>query len=439
MKLLIFLLPSLLFASFNSVVLDSKTHEPLKNVQIIDEEISVYSDINGSFDLNTTSSTLLVKLPGYKLKSIDVNSSEILLERFDVKALYLSHWGASPRSKTYKRLLNHIETTPINALIIDVKNETGITSYKTSVSVANKMGAFHQRTIKDIESYIKSLKDKDVYLIARIVVFKDDLRAQHYPKFAIKADENGTLWRNHQKLAWMDPSNEATHQYVLDIAKDAAKMGFDEVNFDYIRFPARSGLCYTKACDETMRVGAVNSFLSKAKAQLRKYGTFISVDTYGYIAWNYTDTNIGQRVEELEKNVDYLSPMLYPSGFSRGNVGFADPTLHNYDVVHKSILEMHDRIEPLRIRPWLQAFKDYGPNKRFYRAKEIKEQIDASEDANASGWMLWNPSSRYRYVGPEMFKKEEAFKLDSALEQQENIYFPHCDLKALKELNISKP
>ena len=250
------------------------------------------------------------------------------------------------------------------------------------------------RTNRDIQQFMELMKSKNIYTIARIVTFKDELQASNNPDYAIKKSD-GTIWRNHDDMAWVDPYDKRAHEYTITIAQEAAKVGFDEINFDYIRFPAKSGLKFSKDNTQENRLKAITDFLSLAQNRLRKYGVFISVDTYGNICWSNDDNNIGQTVTSLAAHADYLAPMLYPSGFASGSFYFDYPSEHPHAVVYRSIKNIKDRIDSSRIRPWLQYFKDYSDRKKVYRKFEINEQIRATEDVNTSGWMMWSPSSRY--------------------------------------------
>jgi len=390
------LLSTLLFASYSATIVDKTTLKPIINATISDTFESVKSDKDGIFSIDSDAKSYHIKAYGYRPFELISNSinSKIELEPINIKALYLTFWGANINSKTLKRILNIIENSEVNAVVVDVKTEYGSTSYKTSVERANSYGAWHQRTIKDIEKFMTLLKSKDIYTIARVVTFKDELQASNNPEYAIK-NQKGEIWRNHDNMAWVDPFDKRSHLYAVDIAEDAAKMGFDEINFDYIRFPARSGLLYSKENTQKNRIKAIGEFLDLAQNRLRKYGVFISVDTYGNICWSNDDTNIGQTVTSLAAHADYLSPMLYPSGFAKGSLHLKHPSEHPYKIIYKSIDKIKDKIDPKRVRPWLQYFKDYAHKKRYYKKFEVNEQIRASEDINTSGWMMWSPSSRY--------------------------------------------
>ena len=390
------LLQTLLFASYKGTIIDKKTLIPIENAIISDSTKSVKSDGKGLFSINSKEKNYHIKAYGYRpyTFSSDINTTTIGVEPIKIKALYLTFWGANIHSKTTKRLLDIIENTKINAIVVDVKNEYGSTSFKTSFKQANKYGAYKSRTIGDIENFIKIMKSKNIYIIARLAVFKDELQASNNEDYAIKK-EDGTIWRNHDEMGWVDPFDVRSHKYTIRIAEEAAKVGFDEINFDYIRFPAKSGLKLKKESNQENRVKAIESFLDLAKNRLRKYGVFISVDTYGNICWEKGDTGIGQTIESLSKHSDYISPMLYPSGFATGSFLFEHPSEHPYAVIYRSIKHIEPIIESKRVRPWLQYFKDYAHTKKYYKKFEVTEQIRASNDINTSGWMFWSPSSRY--------------------------------------------
>lgn len=404
MKLFLFLLLFFSFAhaSFSAKIVDANTSLPIEGALVSDAYKSVKSDINGSFTIHSDEELYHIKAIGYRPFAFhkDFNTSIIKLSPIKVRALYLTFWGASNHSSRLKKLLKVIEETKANAVVVDVKNEYGSTLYWTSVDEANSYGAYKHRTNRNIKKFMDLMKSKNIYTIARIVTFKDELQASHNPDYAIK-DEKGNIWRNYDKMAWVDPFDERSHDYTLNIAEDAAKVGFDEINFDYIRFPARKGLQFSKQNNQANRVKAIAKFLESAKERLKKYGVFTSVDTYGNVCWSKNDNNIGQTIASLKDHVDYLSPMLYPSGFSTGSFNFVYPSEHPYEVIYRSIKHIENQIDTKRIRPWLQYFKDYAHKKRYYKKFEVNEQIRATKELGTNGWMMWSPSSRYN---PSYFK-----------------------------------
>ncbi len=387
-----------LLHGWSGQLVDANSLQPIDNAIVSDSNNLVKSDSNGTFSIDTNESTLHVKAYGYRPFTIlkDQNLSEFHLSPIHVKALYLTFWGASNNSPRLKRALHIIEKTKINAVVVDVKNEYGSTLFWTDFQQANSYGAHLKRTNRDIKKFMQKLKKRNIYTIARIVTFKDELQASHNYEYAIKKnDANKSVWRNHDGMAWVDPYDDRSHQYAIKMAEEAAKVGFDEINFDYVRFPAKQGLCLLEENTQKNRINAIGRFLDKAQSKLRKYGVFISVDIYGNVCWSKDDNGIGQTIESLAKHTDYIAPMLYPSGFASGSFGKTYPAKHPYIVIYRSIANIQDRIDPVRVRPWLQYFKDYTRSKVAYEKEEIQQQIQAADDANTSGWMLWSPSSKY--------------------------------------------
>jgi len=264
-------------------------------------------------------------------------------------------------------------------------------------------------------------------------VFKDDKLAQAKDEYVLK-DGNGTIWRNREKLAWVDPFSPDVHNYVAEIAADAASRGFDEINFDYVRFPLKKGLVYQKTLNQKNRIDAISNFLKTANTKLQPYNVYTSADTYGYVCWNKGDTHIGHTIKSLSKHVDYIAPMLYPSGFGAGILGYQNPTDHSYEIINKSIKSGLNRadISAVRFRPWLQSFKDYGFDRKFFRSKEISEQIKGAEHASCSGWMIWNPSSRFSSKGlqdtisvyPVLPQFKEGIKQTYCFRKEEKKFIP---------------
>lgn len=396
--------PILVLASFLGVVTDKQTSEPIVGAMISDSVNTVKSDVNGSFFLQTQETKAHIKAYGYKASSLDQdsNTSSFELESITVKALYLTFWGASGNSQTMYNMLKIIDKKEINAVVVDVKNEYGSTLFKTSFEQANNYGAHKQRTNRNIQKFMNLLKSKNIYTIARIVTFKDEIQASNNEDYAIK-NAQGEIWRNHDNMAWVDPYDTRSHDYAIRMAEEAAKVGFDEINFDYIRFPAKSDLIFTQENSQKNRIKAISTFLDSAQLRLKKYGVYISVDTYGNILWTKKgDNNIGQTVTSLAEHADYLAPMLYPSGFARGSFGKKNPSSHPFIVIYRSIKHIEKTIEPARIRPWLQYFKDYAHTRRPYKKFEVTEQIRAAEKMQTNGWMMWSPSSKYHM---DYFKK----------------------------------
>ncbi len=235
-------------------------------------------------------------------------------------------------------------------------------------------------------------------------------------------DQAGFPWKDREKLGWVDPHHPEVVDYNLRIAEEAARLGFDEVQFDYIRFPDTARLQYARPHTFGNRTAAINDFLRRAKQRLDRHGVYLSADVFGYICWNENDTYIGQHLESLLPHVDYLAPMLYPSGFSHGLPGFPAPMEAPYEMIYLSLLQAYQRTgaDPQRFRPWLQAFRDYAFDRRAFKAEQIGAQIAAARDFGSNGYMLWNASNRYSEAGVpvnEKFKVADQVK-EEALEGQ---------------------
>lgn len=269
------------------------------------------------------------------------------------------------------------------------------------------IGAYDKKTVRDLPKLINKFKERGLYVIGRVIVFKDNLLAESIPTLAIKKSD-GSLWRNTEDLGWTDPYSIKVRDYNIGIALEGAKAGFDEINFDYIRFPGIKGLIYQKDDIAKNRVEAINGFLKEARELLLKIDVKTSVDTFGYVCWNRGDTMIGHKIADLGKYADYVCPMLYPSSFHLGIDGYKNPMKHPYRIVYESLKRARKRTgySSKKFRPWLQAFNDYGFDKRRFEAKEIRAQINGAEDSNSSGWMLWHPGSYYTQKGLKVYSND---------------------------------
>src|SRR5690606_9548216 len=299
----------------------------------------------------------------------------IELTPFTPKALYLSVYGIGS-GVLRPAALGVIENHSPNALVIDVKGDAGLVGYKSDIPMAAQIGARKVTTVRDMKGLLDELRGKGVYTIARIVVFKDNLLARTKPELAIrnKADE---VFQDREGLAWTDPFQPEVWEYNLQLAEEAARLGFDEVQFDYIRFPDTRGLKFSKENTEDNRVAAITGFLTAARQRIEPYNVFLGADIFGYACWNTNDTEIGQRLEDLAKPLDVISPMLYPSGFQFGIPGYRNPIENSHEIIYLSLKRAQERtgLKPVHFRPWLQAFRDYAFDRRVFGPQEIQQQI----------------------------------------------------------------
>jgi hypothetical protein len=407
--ILLLLIPVYTMAYTTGRVVDFFTGKPVKGALVTLNHEVVLTDENGTFTVNAALSKLAVRAPGYgrteqTIVPLDGIPQEIKLVPFTPKALYLSFYGIGDRGLR-ESAIKLIDETELNTLVIDVKGDKGMIPYKSSIPLAAEVGAQRITTVKEMASLMKSLKEKGIYTIARIVVFKDNLLALAKPDWAIRT-QSGEIWRDRENLAWVDPFNKEVWDYNINIAIEAAQYGFDEIQFDYVRFPDASTPRFSMPNTEESRVQAISGFLMEARRKLTPYNVFLSADIFGYVCWNLNDTKIGQRLEDLVPHLDYLCPMLYPSGFQFGIPGYRNPVANPYEIIYLSLKRAQERtnLPSHRFRPWLQAFRDYAFDGRYFNDKEIMGEIRAAEGFGSHGWMLWNPRNAYSSAG---LKKEK--------------------------------
>ena len=392
-------------------VVDHHTGQAIAGAVVTLDGEMLNPDPQGLFPLTKAGGTVKARAHGYQRAEqalpdpLPAGPLEVKLSPFTPKALYLSFYGVGSKALRGPAM-KLIEETELNALVIDVKGDRGMIPYRSSVPLAAEVGGQKIITVRDVEGLMASFKEKGVYTIARIVVFKDNLLASARPDLAVKTPA-GEPWRDRESLAWVDPFRKEVWDYNIQIAVEAAKLGFDEIQFDYVRFPDSHSPRFSQPSTEEARVKAVTGFLQEARSRLAPYNVFTAADIFGYVCWNLNDTDIGQKLDPIVSAVDYLSPMLYPSGFQFGIPGFRNPVQNPYEIVYLSLKKAQERtkISPLRFRPWLQAFKDYAFDRRQFNGKELRDQISASEKFGSQGWMLWNPVNQYTATA-ESLKKD---------------------------------
>lgn len=396
--------PTYALAYTTGKVVDFFTGKPVKGAFVTSSNNVVLTDENGTFAVNTILSKVGVRAPGYgrtEQMVIPLNGipPKINLVPFTPKALYLSFFGIGDRSLR-ESAIRLLQQTELNTLAIDVKGDRGMIPYKSSIPLAAEVGAQRTITVREMAPLMRSLKAKGIYTIARIVVFKDNPLALARPDWAVKTSA-GEVWRDRENLAWMDPFRKEVWEYNIQIAVEAAQQGFDEIQFDYVRFPDASGLQFSMPNTEENRVRAVSGFLAEARRRLIPYNVFLSADIFGYVCWNLNDTKIGQRLEDIVGHLDYVCPMLYPSGFQYGIPGYRNPVANPYEIVYLSLKRAQERtnLPSYRFRPWLQAFRDYAFDRRYFNDREIMGEVKAAEGFGSHGWMLWNPRNSYTSAG----------------------------------------
>jgi len=398
------LLCPLLALALDGRVLDADSGRPLRGAIVTAGTATTVTDADGRFHLPGAPATVLARAIGYGRTVTAVTPEGKLdqllrLSPLRPKGLYLSIYGVGDTGLR-DAALKLVDSTELNALVIDLKGDRGQVPYPSRVAQASLSGARAVTTVRDMAAGVARFRQHGIYLIARIVVFKDEPQANAHPEWAVRTAQ-GALFRDREQQAWIDPSRREAWDYPLALAEEAAALGFDEIQFDYIRFPENPELVFSVPNTAANRIAAISGFLSEARKRLAPYNVFLGADVFGYVAWNESDTGIGQDLKQLMQLVDYLSPMLYPSGYQFGIPGYPDPVQHPYQIVNLTLHRAIERaqVSPLRFRPWLQAFRDYAFDKRQFDADEIRAQIDAAEQAGSDGWMLWNPHNVYGTEG----------------------------------------
>lgn len=327
------------------------------------------------------------------------------------RGIYISSWTAS-ESKRVDELIDFILRTELNAVVIDIKDSTGRIAYKSEIDQANKWGTREIR-IRNIGALLEKFQSRGIYVIARIVVFRDPTLAQIRPDLALKNRQNKKLWEDNSGTYWLDPASEEVWAYNVALAKEALEIGFEEVNFDYVRFPSDGNILnigYPIWDKKIPRYEVIHQFF-QYQAQELKYSGRRSVDIFGMTMMHADtgyDMNIGQRFVDAIGNFNYISPMLYPSHFGDTFDDLENPAEHPYEVISRSFEKTRVHIvEPLlqqnkslpKIRPWIQAFGLSTP----YTPEMITLQKKAVVQGGGHGWLLWNAQNKYTHI-------EEALK-----------------------------
>ena len=313
-----------------------------------------------------------------------------------VRALYLNAWAAgSPRK--FAKLVDVADRTEINTFVIDVK-EAGEVSYRSQVALAKEIGA-GQDYIRNIKKLLTTMREHNIYPIARIVVFKDPVLAKARPDLAVKMADS-SLWIDNKGKAWVDSYNRKVWDYNIALAREAIELGFSEVQWDYIRFSDApkaflNKAVYPAAAGRT-KADAIREFMLYTREKLADLHVPVTADVFGLTVTTTGDMGIGQQWEKMANAVDVILPMVYPSHFISGNYGLRSPNAAPYRTIRKSMEDALRRSKPLTnpatIRPWLQAFTLGPPH---YTPSHVRAQIQAVYDAGLTEWVLWNPGSNY--------------------------------------------
>ncbi|WP_308638733.1 putative glycoside hydrolase [Paenibacillus silvisoli] len=320
----------------------------------------------------------------------------------EVKGIYVTAHSAG--GSRMESLLKLVDNTALNSMVIDVKDDYGYLTYPTKNPELLKLGK-PQKYIGNISQLMERLKKHEVYPIARIVVFKDTVLARSHPELSFRR-KDGSLWQNGKGDSFVNPYRKEVWDYNIAIAKEAAKLGFKEIQFDYVRFPEgfekkADALVFDKTKDK--RVDTIAAFVKYAKSQLEPLGVRVSVDIFGYAASVPAAEGIGQDFVKISKHVDVISPMVYPSHYSTGWFKVKDPDTNPYATIKGAMLDTHKKLNPIGsykpiIRPWIQDFTASWLGKGHYikyGKAQVDAQIKALNDTGIHEYLLWNANNRY--------------------------------------------
>lgn len=386
----------------------------------------------------TTTMTTPESIPAVSQESETVTSTpEVLIPQTThiatpepVKALYVSSWVAAT-PKLFDQVIKLIDETEANAVVLDIKDATGRISFLVDDPIIKDTGSPENR-IKDIKPLLEKLHAKNIYIIGRISTFQDPYLAKVRPEWALKKLSDGGVWKDRKGLAFLDPANESVIEYMIALGKAAYDVGFDEINYDYIRYPSDGNvkdIDYQLDSGET-RTDNIAQFAERVNKELKQYpGLMLSADLFGLTTTEKTDMGIGQVFERMLPHFDFIAPMIYPSHYNNGEYGIKNPSEQPYETIMKALAGAKKKVTEMatttsysasgtaitsvdtelagdlykKVRPWLQDFSIRGTT---YDAAKVRAQIQATYDSGLTSWMMWDPSNKYT---------DEAYQKDSSV------------------------
>mgnify|MGYP001347828769 FL=1 len=401
--LLIFLYPQKLSEEMENeevAISQLKTTETTIYVLSQKDHINTIKQVMENYDmavlrsnLDTYSEILLsgidVQLQEIALKNATIYASmkinKFKKENDQIRGIYLNGYlfnNPSKRESIEKILTN----TDVNTLVIDVKTDNGHILFDTEI---DEVIYLNNERVKFTNNDLQELREiKDIYLVGRLVVFQDPLFAKVFPDEAVFDSRLNKPYSQNGQF-FLDPSSKKVQDYIINIAIESCRLGFDEIQYDYIRYPDSNSkfMQFDTKNDFENRVNNINSFLSRSRQLLHNEGCLLSADTFGFILTNKQDGGIGQNLETIVENVDFISPMVYPSHYTNGSFGYQNPNEHPYEVITAALTDALDRgVDKDKIRPFLQGF--------WHSNEDIRNNIKAASDLEMD-WLIWNILSVY--------------------------------------------
>jgi len=317
-----------------------------------------------------------------------------------VKGVYMTSWVAGTPSLR-ANIIKLIDDTELNTVVIDIKDDTGRISFEVIDPLLIEIGSEDNR-IKDLREFIESLHEKNIYVIGRVAAFQDPYMVKNHPAIAVKRASDGGIWKDRKGLTWVDAGAKENWDYLVAIAKESYNAGFDEIQFDYIRFPSdgnMNDISYPFSQNK-IKADVIKEFFSYLHENLKDVGLKLSADLFGMTTTNPDDLGIGQLIENSFLYFDYVSPMVYPSHYPTGFHGYKNVNSVPYEVVKISLDSARERLKKfndtvasttIEIRPWLQD-NNYPVT---YTAEMVRAQIKATYDVGLDSWMLWDAANTY--------------------------------------------
>lgn len=329
-----------------------------------------------------------------------------------VRALYVNRFAAQSH-KRMRWLLGVADSTEINGLVIDMKDEFGL-NYRSANPDFRRNAGSGSGMVHDVAALLDSVHAHGVFAIARIVVFKDPVTAAANPAWTIRRPD-GSEWRDKKGVTWVDPYNRAVWEYDIGVAEELVKLGFDEIQFDYIRYPepfkSLPPQVFPAAQKGVSKAQNLAVYLKEARERLHKLGVRETADIFGLVTTVRGPLEVGQDWEKISPNVDVVLPMVYPSHYPHGSFGIPAPNADPYRVMRIALDTARVRdvklgiTAPNHVRPWLQAFSLGKPE---YGAPQLELEKKAAYDAGDEGWVMWNPGSKYEAFLPGLARKGAA-------------------------------
>ena len=338
-------------------------------------------------------------------------------EPVKVKGIYISAYAAGSRERM-ARIIEEIDRTELNAVVIDFKDDNGNITAEVESPMLQELGVCRPY-ISDLPGLLSELREHGIYTIARVVSLRDPKMGETRPQWCFQS-ESGEVLRDSDKMAWLDPYNEEVREYLAEVGRQAALAGFDEVQFDYIRFSTNNSLqkAAVKAAGESSKTDIITELAGYIYDELSSEGVYVSADVFGAIISSSGDAQaVGQDYAALASSLDYICPMIYPSHYGDGNFGLDHPDLHPYETIMGALADSKTALDTAGaettqktavVRPWLQDFTaSWLKNHIAYGGEEIRSQIQAVYDAGYEEWILWSASNKYHYGALESEEEQQ--------------------------------